>query len=167
MEEAASPISLLNEHDLIAQDKYSVEEVLDMVEAAILFRPQVNCPADYTFTKGMMCKELFMPAGTEVISKIHNTQHQWVALLGLTEVFTEKTGWVLVQGPQRGITEPGTRRVLRTITDCVWLTFHPTDHFPKDNSEEEILKTVALVEEDIILKHVNPLINSSEVRAIK
>jgi hypothetical protein len=150
----------------IKEERYSVDEVLDMVEATILSRPQIQLKAKHTFTKGLYCRELFMPAGTEVISKCHNTQHQWVSLLGIVLVFTKHTGWKLVTSPERGITEPDTRRVLRTVTDCVWLTFHPTDHFPKDDSEEEILKAVALVEEDIILKRVNPLIDSSEVREI-
>lgn len=149
------------------EDLYSIDEVLDMVEATILSRPQVHLKANHTFTKGLYCRELLMPAGIEVMSKYHNTQHQWVALLGKVYVFVKGTGWSLIEAPQRGITEPGTRRVLRTVTECVWLTFHPTDHFPKDKSEEEVLKAVALVEEDIILKRINPLINSSEVREIE
>lgn len=149
----------------VAQKKYSIEQVLKAVAYTILSRPQIDCKLRHTFTNGLYCREIFMPAGTEIISMIHKTQHQYVALIGATLVFKKETGWEAVQAPDRGVTEPGTQRVLRTITDCVWLTFHPTNFSPVNNSDEEILKAVALVEQDIL--DFSPLLNSSEVREIQ
>lgn len=150
----------------VEQKKYTTEQVLKAVAYTIASRPQVDCKLRHTFTKGLYCREIFMPAGTEVMSFCHKTQHQYVALIGATLVWKHDTGWEAVQAPERGITEPGTQRVLRTITDCVWLTFHPTDFFPINNSDEEILKAVALVEQDILVLDFNPFINSSEAREI-
>lgn len=157
----------IDEAAIDLQRSFSHDEVLDAVEASILEEPQVQCDAKYTFTKGLMCKELFMPAGIKIISKCHNTQHQWVALCGIVEVWTKENGWTFVRAPDHGITQPGTRRVLITHTYCVWMTFHPTDHYPKNNTKEAVLEAALLVEEDIILKRVNPFIGTSEVRKIE
>jgi hypothetical protein len=145
---------------------FSVEQVLKAVAYTIAERPQIDCKLTHTFTKGLYCREIFMPAGTEIISQIHNTQHQWVALLGKTLVFTKEGGWDVVLAPDHGITEPGTQRVLRTVTNCVWLSFHPTSRFPDDSTEEEILKAVAQVETDILAFDYNPFIDPSKMREI-
>lgn len=167
MEKITSAKTQVYEESVALQESYTHDQVLDAVEASIVSRPQVQCDARYTFTNGLMCKELFMPANIEIISKCHNTQHQWVALLGLVEVWTKDAGWKIVNAPDRGVTEPGTRRVLRTATYCVWLTFHPTKRKPRNNTKEAVLEAALLVEEDIILKRVNPLIGTSEVREIQ
>lgn len=142
--------------------EYAIDDVFDAVHAAIASRPQIPCVATHTFTKGLYCRELTMPPNIEIISKWHNTQHQFVVLEGKVEVFLKfNKEWVLVQAPKHGITEPGTRRILRTLDErCVWLTFHPTDIFPDDESEQAILEAVKKIEDAIIYKHVNKLLGN-------
>jgi len=148
------------------QQTYSIEEVLKAVAYTLAGRPQIDCKLRHTFTKGLYCREIFMPAGTEIVSHVHHTQHQWVALIGKTLVFIDGE-WRCILAPDRGVTEPGTQRVLRTITDCTWLTFHPTGRMPENNTEEEILKAVAMVEMDILDFNYNPFIDPPKMRELQ
>ena len=104
-------------------------------------------PVTHRFTPGLYVREIFMPAGHLVISKIHKTEHPFVISKGKVAVFIEEDGWQVFAAPHTGITKPGTQRVLFIIEDTVWLTFHPTQ-----------LTDVDAIEEEIIEKRDNPLL---------
>lgn len=144
---------------------YTEDEVLDMVQAEIASRPQIELPIVHLFTKGMYSRELFMPAGIEVSSKCHKTQHQFVIAFGVVDIYLKGSGWERVIGYKKGVTEPGTRRVFRTITDTMLITFHPTERMPENSTPEAIALAADLVEEDIIEKRENPFLgrNKQEV----
>jgi len=110
--------------------------------------PIVNCPLTHRFTDGLYVREIFMPAGTLITSKIHKTQHQYFILKGAVSVWIDEGEEVYLEAPYIGITEPGTRRVLYIWEDCIWATSHPN---PDNETIEEI-------EERIIEKHDNPLL---------
>lgn len=135
---------------------FTEHEVLDMVQAEIASRPQIYLPVVHTFTKGLYSRELPMPAGIEISSKCHKTQHQWIIPFGIVDIYLNGRGWERVVGYAKGITEPGTRRVFRTITDTLLITFHPTDIMPHNNSEEAKEAAALLIEEAIIEKRDNP-----------
>lgn len=149
-----------NKEQKIADEKqFSIDEVFDMIHEELESRPQVIPPLKHTFTKGMYCRQIVMAAGLDIVSKWHDTEHQFVVLSGEVDVFNKLDGkWIPIKAPFHGITKPDTRRVLRTITDCVWMTFHPTDRFPKDDSVEALLEAVQQVEDDIIREYSNPLL---------
>lgn len=144
------------------EQTFTEDEVLDMVHAEIASRPQIFLEPIHTFTKGMYSRELFMPAGMEIISEWHDTQHQWVCPYGIVDVYLKGEGWRRVIGYTRGITEPDTRRVLRTITNTLWITFHPTDRVPEDNTPEAVEACALLVKNDIIREHPNPYLEVKE-----
>lgn len=111
----------------------------DFVRHGISFEP----PLTHTFTNGLYSRKIEMPAGSFITSKIHMTQHQWVCVSGVAEVFIGGE-WITVKAGDSGITEPGTRRVLKIIEDSVWITYHPNpDNF----------KTVEEIENSIIFSH--------------
>lgn len=144
------------------EQTYTEDEVLDMVQAEIASRPQIELPVVHIFTKGLYSRELFMPAGVEVSSKCHKTQHQYIIAFGVVDIYLKGKGWERVIGYKRGITEPGTRRVFRTITDTMLITFHPTERVPENNTMEAIERTADLVEEDIIEKRENKFLGGNK-----
>jgi hypothetical protein len=99
----------------------------------------VECPLKHTFTKGMYSRQITMPAGALITSKIHRTQHQFIVSRGRASVLVAGGEWVTIEAPYAGVTEPGTRRVLKIHEETVWTTFHPTE-----------LRTVEEIEADII-----------------
>jgi len=141
---------------------YTEDEVLDMVQAEIASRPQIDLPVVHEFTKGLYSRQLFMPAGVEISSKCHKTQHQYVIAFGVVDIYLKGKGWERVIGYKRGVTEPGTRRVFRTITDTMLITFHPTERMPENDTPEAIEKAADLVEEDIIEKRENPFLGDKK-----
>ena len=97
----------------------------DMIQHALGKLPAVECPLVHRFTPGLYTREIFMPAGTAIVSRIHKTEHPYV---------------VLTAGAV-GITKPGTRRVLYVTEDCRWLTFHPTTETDMDKLQAELTDT--------------------------
>lgn len=121
---------------------------LDRLETALLnqFQP-VECPVTHRFTPGCYSREIFMPAGTLLTSKIHRTRHQYVVISGRASVYIPDVGVRHLEAGHVGITEPGTRRVLYIHEDCRWITFHPLDATEDDmlahgDSEGEILAQI-------------------------
>jgi hypothetical protein len=98
---------------------------LDELEVAMMNVPAAECPVVHRFTPGLYIREIFMPAGALVTSKIHRTEHPYTISKGRVSVLTENDGWVELAAPHTGITVPGTRRVLYIHEDTVWTTYHP------------------------------------------
>jgi len=100
-------------------------EAIDTLEQLMLGEVPVECPLTHRFTPGLYSREIFMPAGSLITSKIHRTEHPYVVSKGRCLVWIDGTGWVLIEAPHSGVTKPGTRRVLLILEDTVWTTFHP------------------------------------------
>jgi hypothetical protein len=129
--------------------KIKANGTLDELESVMLENfPIINCPLVHRFTEGLYVREIFMPAGSLITSKIHKTQHQFFILKGAVSVWTNEGEEVYLEAPYIGTTEPGTRRLLYIWEDCIWATSHP-------NPDNE---TVEQIEERIIEKYDNPLL---------
>lgn len=105
--------------------------------------PQVECPLEHTFTKGLYTRQITMPAGAAVVSKIHKTQHPYVILKGVVDVYRKgDREFTRLKAGHRGITEPGTERLLLVHEETVWVTFHPnpTDEQDLEKLEEFIIQ---------------------------
>jgi hypothetical protein len=139
------------------------DDFIDQVEALMVeVNNPVYCELKHTFTKGLYTRKILMPAGTLLTSKIHNSEHQYAVLYGMIEVSVDKGEAQLLMAGHTGITKIGTRRLLYAITDCIWITMHPTDIIPKSDKEEDIIEAANQVEEIIILKRVNKLIHQQK-----
>jgi hypothetical protein len=141
----------------VIEDKNIVEKIDELEVVMANNFPIVNCPLTHRFTDGLYVREIFMPAGTLITSKIHKTQHQYFILKGAVSVWIDEGEEVYLEAPYIGITEPGTRRVLYIWEDCIWATSHPN---PDNETVEEI-------EERIIEKHDNPLLSTELKEKLK
>lgn len=112
----------------LARDEHSKIDALEQASLAGVgageLRP-VELPLTHRFTPGLYAREIFMPAGTLLTSKIHNTEHPFVVLSGCARVYIPGEGARVLRAGHVGITKPGTRRVLYIEEDCRWITFHP------------------------------------------
>lgn len=113
---------------------------LNAFEADLAARPQVQFPVTHHFIPGFYCRQIFMPAGTELTSKIHRTEHPFMVTKGKLAVFTEDGGMVMISAPYTGITKPGTRRALKIFEDTIWTTFHATDETDVGKIEQQIIE---------------------------
>lgn len=141
------------------------DDLLDELEVTMLEELiPIDCPVKHMFTDGMYIREIFMPAGSLITSKIHNTQHPYTVSYGVAAVSIDGQEWYEITAPYTGITQPGTRRVLYILEDCIWTTYHPIARMKSefnDLSEEEIKDIVLGIEEEILEPHVNYLTGSN------
>lgn len=105
-------------------------------------------PVTHTFTPGLYSRRIFMAADTRLTSRIHNTDHQYVVLEGVVRVYIPGGGIETIVAPFAGVTRAGTRRVLRILADCTWVTFHPTT--PEEDAEPDEAKRLAMIHDRII-----------------
>jgi len=120
---------------------------MDIAEGAIARDlPQAECPVTHGFLPGIYIRTIFMCAGLVITSGIHRTEHPFFIPSGDVIVMTEE-GEVRLQGPIHGITSPGTRRILKTLADTIWTTYHRT-------SKTQIEDIIA----DILEPHDNPFL---------
>jgi len=96
------------------------------------------------FSDGIYTRQIVMPAGQLLTSKIHNIDNPFAVLSGLVSVWTKQTGWETYSAGHLGLTRPGTRRVLLVHEDTTWVTFHPNP-----TNERDLKK----IEETLILPH--------------
>jgi hypothetical protein len=125
---------------------------IDALEAALLDRyPKIDCPLNHSFGDQLYVREIFMPAGCKVTSKIHKKRHPYFVMQGKVRVWTDGAGWQLIEAPFFGWTNPGTRRVLDVIDDTFWITCHAN---PDDTEDLEV------IEKRIIEPHHNHLLSN-------
>jgi len=103
------------------------------------------CPVKHTFCKQQYIREIFNPAGSMLVTKIHKVEHPFFLLKGEMSVLSEE-GEMHITAPYYGVTPIGTKRVIVAHTDCTFVTVHPTD---KTSLEE--------IEDDLIAKDYNQL----------
>lgn len=96
-------------------------------------------PVRHTFTPGIYSREITMPAGSILTSKIHKTEHQFVVSRGRCSVF-DGAGFVTIEAPYHGVTKPGTRRLLVVHEETVWTTFHATTATDLSELEDELIE---------------------------
>lgn len=112
---------------------------MDQAECIIATGEPVEMPLTHRFTDGMYIREIFMPAGTILTSKIHKTNHPFVVSKGKCIVY-DGNKLETISAPHTGITEPNTRRLLYIEEDTIWTTFHITDKTDVDEIEKEIIQ---------------------------
>ena len=132
--------------DKLSISKSVTSHSIDELEAVMVDNfPLIDCPVRDYFSEGMYVREVTMPKGAFVTSKIHKTQHQFFVLKGKCIVWVDGVEKI-IKAPYIGTTEAGTRRVVLVLEKCVWATAHLN---PDNETAEQI-------EERIIEKHDNP-----------
>ena len=125
----------------ITEPGLEFDEVIDRVEAFAMHAakhcPQPECPLKHDFPDGLYTREIFMPAGSVIISRIHRFDNPFFVLSGKLTVISEDEGTCHIEAPFRGFTKPGARRILLIHEDTVWVTVHPNPDNIKDAVELE------------------------------
>lgn len=119
---------------------------VDAVHRYCATLPAAEMPVTNRWTPGMYAREIYMPKGSLVVSKIHKTEHPFVVLTGKAAVWDARHGVQQLSAGHVGITTPGTRRVLFIHEDCRWITFHATDKLSVEEVESDIIEPYALSE---------------------
>lgn len=133
-------------------------DAINHIEAEMLLQPQVEMKLDHLIFGGIYVRTLTIPPLTKLIGRVHKTEHIFTCTRGTLEVFVEDQGWGLVVGPYTGEGKSGTRRLARVVSETEWITYHPTNIVPVDDSYEALLDAVKLIEQEILEPIDNPYI---------
>lgn len=135
------------------------DEIVDKIEAQMLnTNLSIDLPLVHKFTEGMYIRQIFMPAGSLVTSRIHMTEHPYTVSAGTAMVSIDCSSWEQISAPYTGVTRPGTRRILYIIEDCIWTTYHRVEGMKSDFNDlpkEEIEKIVIGIENKILEDRIN------------
>lgn len=114
----------------------SVEERLR--NAVSVGYPEADCPLKHHFAPGVYCREIFIPAGSLLVGKIHKHAHPNMLMKGRVSVLTEE-GTKELEGPLTMVSPPGTKRVVYAHTDVVWVTVHLTNETDLEKIEDHVI----------------------------
>lgn len=114
---------------------------VERLQAAMLAMPQIELPTKHWFADGMYCRELFRPAGTTIVGKVHKKEHFYIVASGIVTVVGDGTRET-IEGPKVIVSTPGTKRAVFAHTDATCITVHRTFETDLEAIERE------LVEED-------------------
>ena len=114
-----------------------------LVEDAIGQLPDVKVGDElgtlrHRFADGLYIREITMPKGFVLTSKIHKTTHPYFVLKGDVSVKTEE-GDIRIKAPYSGITQAGTKRILFCHEETVWVTVHSTTETDLKRIERELI----------------------------
>lgn len=127
---------------------------LDTLQSEMCKHEQIECPVINLFTPGMYTRQIFMPADTVIISKVHKTTHTYNISSGSAAVYNQADSFLgVVEAPYLGVTIGGTRRLLHIISDCTWATNHPLPYITgeeNDWDEERKAQLMIRIENDLI-----------------
>ncbi len=125
--------------DAIRDNIIDFESQLKNTEGAFLGDSDM-CPLKHTFSDGIYVREIFIPAGTFIVGKIHKHKHPNFLMSGEVDVITESGSESLV-GPMSIMSPAGTKRALYAKSDLTWITVHsnPTNTQDLKKLEEIVI----------------------------
>lgn len=102
---------------------------------------QIECPLKHTFAPGMYAREIFLPAETFIVGKIHKHAHLNIVTRGRCTVVTEfgRREVDASAGPVTFTSDAGAKRALYVHEDTVWTTIHAVNSTDLAEIEREII----------------------------
>ena len=111
-----------------------------MIDGGAIVGDELNKmnPVKHTFAGGCYIREIFNPGKLLLVTKIHKKEHPFFLMKGKMSILTED-GIKTIQAPHNGVTPSGTKRVIFTHEDCVFITVHATDKTTPEEVEEDVI----------------------------
>lgn len=95
------------------------------------------CPVTHHFAKGVYAREVFLPADTLAVGRIHKYEQINILSQGRIDVLTED-GMLTVSAPFTIVSPPGTKRLVYAHEDSVFTTIIATDETDLDTIEDRL-----------------------------
>ena len=89
--------------------------------------PQTDCPVKHHFSPGLYLREIFMPAGTVVIGRVHKTEHFNILMQGSCAIVHEDFTREVLKAPMVFVSKAGVQKALVILEDMVWATTHVSE----------------------------------------
>jgi hypothetical protein len=99
------------------------EKILSFEKSLFELNDYINLPLRHFTADDVYVREIFMPAGSLVVGKVHLHEHLNIISTGLVSCYTEE-GCIEIRGHHILKSEPGTKRALFVKEDTIWSTIH-------------------------------------------
>jgi hypothetical protein len=99
-------------------------------------------PLTHRFADGIYVREIRVPAGNYVVTKLFRQEHATFLLQGEVIILSEK-GRSHKTAPDSWITPVGTKRLIYVIEDCIWTTVHAN---PKNDRDVDQIEKFVIAE---------------------
>lgn len=109
------------------------------LQSLMLKGDTIDLETRHHFSDGLYARELFIPAGVCLVGALHKTKHLYTVVKGKCRVSSQFEN-LEIEAPFMGETIPQTKRVIYAVTDCVWITYHPTDLTDVEEIEKALLE---------------------------
>ena len=96
------------------------ESLSNLPEGQVAFGDSDICPVTNTFADGMHVRQIEIPKGIFAIGKIHLKEHVSFLLKGKMVIVDEENGRQTIEAPATIISQPGVKRAVYAIEDCVF-----------------------------------------------
>jgi len=121
------------------RDRKALREKISDLEAAMLQENTgLEVPLRHTFSPGVYAREIFIPAGTLIVGKIHKFLNMNMISQGDVSFFSID-GALRVKAPHTFVASPGVKRVIYAHEDTTWTTIHGTSETDLAKIEEEFI----------------------------
>ncbi len=113
---------------------------MEELESKMLLEAQPVCPVTNYFSPGVYLREITMPTGAVILGHRHITKHMNIISKGSCNLKDLDTGEVVVlTAPYTFESQPGVRKLLYIIDECVWTTVHVTDSIDLEEIEKQVI----------------------------
>lgn len=116
----------------------------------IMSESPADFPVKHDFTDGMYIREMFIPKGGWLTSKVHLTEYPYILSSGVLDVMTQDATIRMI-APYTGVSRIGTRRMGLALEDCIFTSLHPNPDNCKD---------IATLEARLFKTYKNPLLRA-------
>ena len=113
--------------DIIARASHKGEEAETLIAALKELFPEETLPLRHFQCSGLYAREMFAPAGTLIVGKIHLHDSISFLLQGEAVIFSSGLGTLRFSAPATIMAPAGTRRVIVAITDILFTAVLSTD----------------------------------------
>lgn len=120
-------------------NEIATQDDIVKLQSLMLKGDTIELETRHHFSDGLYARELFIPAGVCLVGALHKTRHLYTVVQGKCRVSTQFEN-IEIEAPFMGETIPDTKRVIYAETDCVWITYHPTDLTDVKEIEKAILE---------------------------
>lgn len=107
-------------------------------EMAKLGMPGPECPVQHLFAHSSVGRAIILPSGSLVVGQIHKHSHLNFIMRGACIVFTDE-GPSQYVGPCYFVSQPGTKRVVHSLTEVEWVTVHVTEGTTEAEIKEDVI----------------------------
>lgn len=119
----------------------------------------VNVEITHHFAPGVYIRQMRLPAGAQLLSKVHKTEHFFKLDMGRILVYDGIHEAVILEAPFTGKTMPGAQRIGVALSPVLWCNIHPTKIMPVADTADAVAEAVRKIERKVIqpfknLKHI-------------